>query len=377
MYFEISRKELLSPLKMITGVVEQRQTLPILANTLISVKENALHFTATDAEVEINCSLPLDSDNLGTENEGTTTIPARKFFDICRALSDDKNANIQVSTEDENSQAIVKAGKSRFKLQTLPADDFPAGPQIQATAEFSISQPHLKNLLHKTVFCVAINDVRYYLTGLLLEIGEGKISLIGTDGHRMAVTQSQHDFDGEENTKVIIPRKAVLELSKLLSDDEESNVKVSFDENHVQFKLSDSLIMRSKLIDGNFPDWQAVIPSDPNKIVITDTIPLKQALTRASILSNEKYKGVRFTLSENLLTISAKNAYQEEAEEIIEVEYAGEELEVGFNGTYILDAINVISTKTVQLAFIDQNSSCLITEEDNEDSKFIVMPMRL
>jgi len=375
MYFEISRKELLTPLKMITGVVEQRQTLPILANTLIEVTDNTLHFTATDAEVEIACSLPLSSDNLGTDHEGKTTLPARKFFDICRALSDDKNAKIQVSIEDETSQAIVKAGKSKFKLQTLPADDFPAGPKIDATAEFSISQFHLKDLLHKTAFCVAINDVRYYLTGLLLEISDGKISLIGTDGHRMAV--AQHDFEGEENAQVIIPRKAVLELSKLLADDEEASVEVSFDDNHIEFKLSDSLMMRSKLIDGNFPDWHAVIPSDPNNIVIAETAPLKQALTRASILSNEKYKGIRFTLTENLLTISAKNAYQEEAEEIIEVEYTGEELEVGFNGIYILDAINVISTKTVQLAFVDQNSSCLITEEDNEDSKFIVMPMRL
>ena len=369
MYFEISRKELLTPLKMITGVVEQRQTLPILANALIEVKDNTLHLTATDAEVEIACSLPLETD-LGNDNDGETTIPARKFFDICRSLPE--SAMIQVNTE--GNQATLKAGKSKFKLQTLPAEDFPAGPQIQKPAEFHISQHHFKNLLYQTSFCIATNDVRYYLTGLLLEIAKDQISLVGTDGHRMAV--AQHDFESTQEAKVIIPRKAVLELSKLLTDSE-TEMKVSFDDNHIQFEINDALTMRSKLIDGNFPDWRSVIPPAPDKIVLAETTTLKQSLSRASILSNEKYKGLRFTLTENILTISAKNAYQEEAEEILEVEYHGEELEIGFNGNYILDAINVISTRMVQIALSDSNSSCLITEENNEESKFIVMPMRL
>lgn len=371
MYFEISRKELLNPLKMITGVVEQRQTMPILANTLINVKENALHLTATDAEVEIACRLPLETGgNLETENDGETTIPARKFFDICKSLSDD--TTIQVSCSE--NLATIKAGKSKFKLQTLPAEEFPERPQIQGNAEFHISQHHFKNLLSKTSFCVAINDVRYYLTGLLLEISEGKISLVGTDGHRMAV--AQHDFASEQSAKVIVPRKAVLELLKLLTDSE-SELKVLIDDNHIRFELDESLVMSSKLIDGNFPDWHNVIPMQPDKIVITETTVLKQSLSRVSILSNEKYKGVRLALSNNLLTISAKNAYQEEAEEVVEVEYGGDELEIGFNGIYLLDAINAVGTKMAQLALSDSNSSCLITEADNEDSKFIVMPMRL
>ena len=370
MYFEISRKELLSPLKMITGVVEQRQTLPILANTLVAVKDNALHLTATDAEVEIACRLPLEGEDGNTENDGETTIPARKFFDICKSLSD--NAGLQV-TWSEN-QAVIKAGKSKFKLQTLPAEDFPERPQIQDQAEFHLSQRQFRNLLYKTSFCIAVNDVRYYLTGLLLEVENGKISLIGTDGHRMAV--AQHDFESEQTAKVIIPRKAVQELLKLLTDSE-SEVIVKVDDNHIRFELSDSLVMSSKLIDGSFPDWHVVVPPQPDKIVVADTTLLKQSLSRVSILSNEKYKGVRLALANNLLTISAKNAYQEEAEEVMEVEYNGEELEIGFNGAYLLDAINVISTKMVQFAFSDSNSSCLITEEDNEDSKFIVMPMRL
>ncbi len=369
MYFEISRQELLPSLKMITGVVEQRQTLPILANTLVQVKNNQLHLTATDAEVEIACRLPLEP-NTGIDNEGETTIPARKWFDICKSLTD--SVVIQVNIEE--NQATLKAGKSKFKLQTLPTEDFPSSPQLTKPTEFHISQQQLKHLIHKTSFCIATNDVRYYLTGLLLEITEGKISLVATDGHRMAM--AQHDFETDQTARVIIPRKAILELSKWLTDNE-SEVKVSFDDNHICFELSDTYVMNSKLIDGNFPDWNAVIPSNPDKIVVAETQLLKQSLSRASILSNEKYKGVRLALSPNLMTISAKNAYQEEAEEILEVEYNGEELEIGFNGIYILDALNVISTKMVQLALSDSNSSCLITEEDNEDCQFIVMPMRL
>ncbi|MFK5970367.1 MAG: DNA polymerase III subunit beta [Candidatus Marithrix sp.] len=369
MYFEISRKELLPPLKMIIGVVEQRQTLPILANTLVKVKDNRLYLTATDAEVEVACNLPLES-NISVDSNGETTLPARKFFDICKSLSD--TTTIQVTIED--NQATIKAGKSKFKLQTLPAIDFPDRPKLQEQTNFTISQRNLKNLFYKTSFCVAVNDVRYYLNGLLLEIANGKISLIGTDGHRMAAAQL--DFDAETDAKVIIPRKAVLELSKLLIDSDDE-IKISFDDNHIRFELNDSLEISSKLIDGAFPDWQNVIPAEPDKIIIIETNVLKQALTRAAILSNEKYKGVRLALTNNQLNISAKNAYQEEAEEIIEVEYTGDDLEIGFNGTYLLDAINIVSTNMVQIALSDGNSSCLITEENNDDGKFIVMPMRL
>ncbi|HHB91810.1 MAG TPA: DNA polymerase III subunit beta [Thioploca sp.] len=369
MYFEISRKELLPPLKMIIGVVEQRQTSQILANTLIEVKDNRLYLTATDAEVEVACNLLLES-NISVDSNGETTLPARKFFDICKSLSD--TTTIQVTSE--NNQATIKAGKSKFKLQTLPAIDFPDRPKLQEQTNFTISQRNLKNLLYKTSFCVAVNDVRYYLNGLLLEIANGKISLIGTDGHRMAAAQL--DFDTETDAKVIIPRKAVLELSKLLTDSDDE-IKISFDDNHILFKLNDSLEISSKLIDGTFPDWQNVIPAEPDKIVVIETNILKQALTRAVILSNEKYKGVRLALTNNQLNISAKNSYQEEAEEVIEVEYTGDDLEIGFNGTYLLDAINIVSTNMVQIALSDSNSSCLITEKNNDNGKFIVMPMRL
>jgi DNA polymerase-3 subunit beta len=370
MYFEIERKELLTPLKMITSVVEQRQTLPVLANTLVRVKDKGLQLTATDTEVEITCRLQMESANLDAGNDGETTLPARKLFDICKSLPEGQL--IQINTE--QYQATLKAGKSRFKLQTLPTDEFPSSPDIQSQSEFQISQHELKNLLSKTSFCVATNDVRYYLTGLLLEIGDGKISLVGTDGHRMAV--AQHDFDSSQEAKVIVPRKAVQELSKMLTDKDQS-VDVLFDENHIRFEIGDALVMTSKLIEGSFPDWSTVIPGQPDKIVIAETSALKQSLQRVSILSNEKYKGVRFQLTTNLLTISAKNTSHEEAEELVEVEYTGDEIEIGFNGQYLLDALNAVSTKMVQLAFTDTNSSCLMTEENNTDNKFIIMPMRI
>lgn len=370
MYFEIPKKELLTPLKMIIGVVEQRQTLPVLANTLTTVKDNELSLTATDAEVEIVCRLPLAPDALSADNEGEITIPARKFFDICKSLPE--NTSIQINTEE--NQAMLKAGKSKFKLQTLPADDFPNTPELNEPTTFNISQSDLKNLLYKTSFCIATNDVRYYLTGLLLDISDNKITLVGTDGHRMAV--AQHEFASEQEAKVIIPRKAVLELSKLLLDND-SEVTVSFDDNHIRFELNRGVILTSKLIDGEFPDWQNVLPNNPDKIFIAETRDLKQALSRASILSNEQYKGIRLIIAPKVLNINAKNSYQEEANEVLEIEYDGEELEIGFNGIYILDALNVVSTKMVQFAFSDENSSCLITEEDKDDCKFIVMPMRI
>lgn len=370
MYIKIKKEDLSSALKTVIGVVEKRQTLPVLANILTTVKDNILSLTATDAEVEIVCRLPLAPDALNKDNEGGATIPARKFFDICKSLPE--NTAVQINTEE--NQALLKAGKSKFKLQTLPAADFPNTPELNNPTKFTIQQQKLKNLLYKTSFCVAVNDVRYHLNGLLLEIGDNMITLVGTDGHRMAV--AQHEFESEQEARVIIPRKAVLELSKLLQEND-SEITVLFDDNHIRFELSEYLVLTSKLIDGEFPDWLTVLPTNPDKHVIAETAGLKQALSRASILSNEKYKGIRLIIAPKILNINAKNASQEEAEEILEIEYDGEELEIGFNGIYILDALNVVSTKMVQLAFSDENSSCLITEEGNEYCKSLVMPVRI
>lgn len=364
MYFEISRKELLNPLKMVASVVEQRQTLPILGHLLMRVKDQVLHLTATDSEVEIVCSIPL----LEASQDDETTVP-KKMFDIVRSLPE--TSQIQVTNEDNH--IILKSGKSRFTLSCLPAQDFPESPQIQG-AEFQITSHLFKKLVSKTAFCVAINDVRYYLTGLLLEIAENKMSLVGTDGHRMAVAEC--DFDTQETTKVIIPRKAVLELLKLLPENE-NNMKISVSDSHVKFELSDSLVMSSKLIDGSFPDWRSVVPSGADKIVLAQTALLKQSLARVSLLSNEKYKGVKLSLLENLMVINARNPQQEEATEELPVEYQGEEMEVGFNGVYITEALNVVSTPEVKLAFSEPNASVLMTEEDTDDYKWIIMSMRL
>ena len=370
MYFKLPKKELLNPLKMINGVADQRNAMPILANSLVRVENNTIHFIATDNEVEIACSIPLEAEIGNDANEGSTTIPARKLFDICKSLSDD--AVVQVNVEENN--ATIKAGKSRFKLQTLPSEEFPNSPELTEPTELLISQRQLKHFFSKTSFCIATNDVRYFLNGLLLEIGDGKMSFAGTDGHRMAV--SQHDFTSEQTARVIIPRKAILELAKLLTDSED-NIKITMDENHIRFKLNDSLAITSKLIDGDFPDWQGIIPPNPDKIVMVEAAALKQSLIRVSILSNEKFKGVRLVLSPNLLTIDARNTYQEEAEETLEVEYDGEEMEIGFNGTYLVDAVNAVSGKMVKMSLVDANSSAVIVDDDDASDRFIVMPMRL
>lgn len=364
MYFEISRKELLNPLKMVVSVVEQRQTLPILGNILVRVKDHLLQLTATDSEVEIVCCTPLPEG----VNPDETTIP-RKIFDIVRSLPD--NSQLQVIKED--SHIILKSGKSRFTLSCLPAADFPESPQVQGL-EFQIAQNLFRKLVAKTAFCIAINDARYYLTGLLLEIAGGKISLVATDGHRMAVAEC--DFEANATTKVIIPRKAVAEILKLLPDSDHE-MKVAVSDTHIKFEVNDSLIMSSKLIDGSFPDWRSVIPTHSDKIVTANSADLKQTLARVSLLCNEKYKGVKLSLSNNLVVVNAKNPQQEEATEELAVEYQGEEMEVGFNGVYIAEALNVIATDNVKLAFADPNSSVLITEADNDNYQWIIMPMRL
>lgn len=367
MFFEASKKTLLTPLKLIAGVVEQRQTLPILANMLVQVKEGRLHLTATDAEVEIACSVGLEN-----YEEGETTIPARKFFDICRSLGD-KNP-IQVRQEDNH--IIIKAGKSRFSLSTLPAADFPVSAEINSTLRFNLSKNVLKGLFSRTQFAMAQQDVRYYLNGLLLDVNEEKLSVVATDGHRLALASSDFSLENHPPIQVIVPRKAVIELSKMLDQDEE-DITIALDNHHIKVVVSEDLTLSSKLIDGRFPDYYNVLLQNPDKIVVADCHELKQALTRAAILSNEKYKGVRLLLENNMLRITASNPEQEEAEEELEIDYSGESLEIGFNVTYLLDALSAITTEEAVLCFVDSSSSCLLKPQDDELTKYVVMPMRL
>jgi DNA polymerase-3 subunit beta len=372
MNLTLTKQELLHPLKMVASVVEERKVLPILSTILLQTDGDLLKLTGGDGEIEISCQLPIESGA-----DFAVTVP-KKLLDITRSLPDGSELNLTDTSG--NGKLIVHSGKSRFTLSTLAANDYPASPELETTQEFTTPQARLKYLLKQCVFCSATNDVRYYLNGLLLEINDDEIHLVATDGHRMATTQVASEGEGLElvndtETSVIIPRKTVLELLKLLGDD--SDVQISFNDTHIRFTMNESLQLTSKLIDGKFPDWRAVIPQQAHNVVTLDKTNLQAALTRVALLSNEKYKGVRLTLTENLLTINAKNPNQEEATEELEVDYTGEPLEIGFNCVYLLEALAVIGTSDVRLAFTDSNSSVLITQTGDETGQWIIMPMRL
>ncbi|ALP54234.1 DNA polymerase III subunit beta [Candidatus Tenderia electrophaga] len=366
MELNIERELLLKPLQQVIGVVERRQTLPILGNVLLKTADNELAITATDLEIEMMSHVPLQNSELGE-----TTLPARKFIDICKALPNDAALTIKL----EGDRAILRSGKSRFVLSTLPASEFPNIDSFDPLVEFEISQKQLKKLIDKTSFAMAQQDVRYYLNGLLFEFSEDMIRVVATDGHRLALSDVKMTTGVSELQQVIVPRKAVMELARLL-ENSDAMVKVQLGSNHMRL-VTGELSFITKLIDGRFPDYQRVVPQGGDKIVIADRNLIHQALSRASILSNEKYRSVRFTLSAGSLQVMANNPEQEEAEEEISVDYDGPTLEIGFNASYILDALNVIGDENVLLELTDQNSCCLIKSPTAEESRYVVMPMRL
>ena len=366
MELKIDRESLLKPLQLVIGVVERRQTLPILGNVLLKVANNQLSITATDLEIEMVTHMLLP----GSE-KGETTLPARKFMDICKALPDGALLTINVDGE----RATIRSGKSRFTLSTLPATEFPNIDSFDTSLEFKIAQSKIKKLIDQTHFAMAQQDVRYYLNGLLLEFSDNLIRAVATDGHRLALCDVEADIGTTEMQQIIVPRKAVMELSRLL-DNSNTPVTVQLGSNHIRLSTNEMSFI-TKLIDGRFPDYQRVVPQGGDKIVVADRNLLRQALGRASILSNEKYRSVRFTLSSGTIQVVANNPEQETAEEEIVVEYDGPGLEVGFNASYILDALGVISTDQVLLELTDQNSCCLIRSPDSEACKYVVMPMRL
>lgn len=369
MKFTIQREALLKPLQFIIGVVERRQTLPVLSNVLLNVQKDQISMTATDLEIEIVSTTPLD-----VVETGTTTLPARKFLDIVRALPED--AQIQLSLEDDKDRVLIRSGKSRFNLALLSADDFPNIEEINSSFEFELAQSTLQQLIDKTQFAMAQQDVRYYLNGLLMEITEGSVKTVATDGHRLAYCETDADVKPSDKIQVIIPRKGVIELAKLLDDSAEP-AKIRIGTNHLQVNIP-GVRFTSKLIDGRFPDYDRVIPKHGDKDVSADRDNLRQALARTSILSNEKYRGIRIKLSNGLLQSQAHNPEMEEAEEEVEVSYKGESLEIGFNVNYIMDALAVIPTATVNLTFGDSNSSCLITPDNGDiNCQYVIMPMRL
>ena len=365
MKLSASRDTILKPLQAVIGVVERRQTMPILGNVLLVAQENQLSITATDLEVELLAEVELEVDS-----PGEITVPGRKLHDICRALPEGAKIELSVSGD----RVTLKAARSRFTLSSLRASDFPTVEEIAAQQTLKVDRQAFRRLLEKTHFSMAQQDVRYYLNGLLFETEGETLRAVATDGHRLALSEIQLANAAERNEQIIVPRKGVLELQRLLDD--EGDVDLTMGANHIRVQLN-GIRFTSKLIDGRFPEYERVVPKDIQSVITADRGLLRQALQRAAILSNEKYRGVRLDLGENSLTIQANNPEQEEAEEALEVEYAGPVMEIGFNVNYLLDALGAVDEDQVHLGVGDANSSCLITGPATESTKFVVMPMRL
>jgi DNA polymerase III subunit beta len=363
---QIPRDALLKPLQAVSGIVERRHTLPILANVLLEQKNGKLHVTATDLEMQITAIADLE----GKEGQATT-VGARKLQDLLRALPDDAQINLDAT----GSKMTVRAGRSRFNLQTLAATDYPrisvGQEQLQS---LTLAQRDFRSLLRLAEFAMAQQDIRYYLNGMLLVVDNGSLQAVATDGHRLswASLAIAGDFTRAE---VILPRKTVLELAKLL-EDSDTPVTIDILANQARFRFANVELV-SKVVDGKFPDYNRVIPTGHGKRIELDRVTLLSALQRAAILSNEKFRGVRLVLADGQLRIICTNSEQEEAEEELPVEYAGETLDIGFNITYLLDVLSNIGADTVHIAFGDSNSSALVTLPERDDYKYVVMPMRI
>ncbi|WP_394132304.1 DNA polymerase III subunit beta [Shewanella maritima] len=366
MKFSIDRDALLKPLQLVCGAVERRHNLPILANLLVEVSEHSLQLTGTDLEVELVGQAPI----YGDIELGRTTVPAKKLLDIVKSLPD----NSELKIEQQDNRWLLRCGRSRFTLATLPAEDYPNVEAFSADIEFSLKQGVLKSIIDSTQFSMANQDVRYYLNGLLFETEGNVLRSIATDGHRLALSHRMVEQSLPEK-QVIVPRKGVVEMSRLL-DSEDQDITIAIGDSAIR-AITSSAVFTSKLVDGRFPDYRRVLPKGGNKVVIASRNHLKQALTRASILSNEKFRGVRIQLETGLLKITANNPEQEEAEEIIDVEYDSGDLEIGFNVSYLLDVLNNLASDDVRITLIDGNSSALIENHKEEDSMYVVMPMRL
>lgn len=369
MKFTISRDALFKPLNLVAGVVERRHTLPILSNVMLVLEGDMLSITGTDLEVEMIGRVKLDQ---AASDGGEITLPARKLTDICKSLPEGSDMTFTVK---DDKVTITAGGRSRFSLSTMPAADFPSVEESSGAQSFTVKQGDLKRLIDRTSFAMAQQDVRYYLNGMLWELNAGYIRVVATDGHRLAMCTHEAEIEANNALQVILPRKGVIELSRLLIN-EEQEVVVVIGSNHMRATTAD-FTFTSKLVDGKFPDYDRVLPKNSTKSIFGSRDELRQAFARTSILSNEKYRGVRLLLSENTLTIIANNPEQEEAEDIVTVDYAGEDLEIGFNVSYLLDVLSVLSGDTVKLSLSDANSSALLEEAEQGDSRYVVMPMRL
>ncbi|MEW4983749.1 MAG: DNA polymerase III subunit beta [Cycloclasticus sp.] len=366
MKLNITKNDLLEPLQKVFGVIERRQTLPILSNVYLSITDGRLKFTGTDLEVQVSSESAINSNEIFN-----TTIPARKLLDICRSLPDDSDINMSF----DQNVLVIKSGKSRFTLRTLSADEYPLFDESNYINQITISQEVLAKAFSKTIFCMAQQDVRYYLNGLMMEVVDGELQTVASDGHRLALSKNKIDNESQSISQIIIPRKAAQELLRLI-DKFEGAVELKVAKNNIKFTLGD-VQLNAKLIDGRFPDFKNVVPEESKHSFTIDKLSFKSALSRVSILSNEKYKGIRLDLSNQLMTINANNPEQDEAEEEVSVDYESEEMSMGFNSSYLMDALNVIESESVQVSFTDTNSSCLLENPSDKSSRFIIMPMRI
>ena len=362
-----TQDKVLSVLQSVAGIVERRHTLPILANVLIRKTGSALQLTTSDLEIQIRTTAELDGD----AGNFTTTVGARKLIDILRTMPSDQT----VSLESNQNKLILKGGKSRFTLQSLPAEDFPL---VQEAANFgplfSVPQKTLKELLHQVSFAMAVHDIRYYLNGILF-VAEGKqLSLVATDGHRLAFSSATLDVEVPRQ-EVILPRKTVLEMQRLLSD-KEGAIEMQFAGNQAKFTF-DGMEFVTKLVEGKFPDYNRVIPKNHKNTITMGRTALLATLQRTAILTSEKFKGVRLNLEPGVLRVASSNAEQEEAVDELEIDYNGDAIEIGFNVTYLIDALTNMDQDMVQVDLADSNSSALITIPENTTFKYVVMPMRI
>ncbi|WP_313317964.1 DNA polymerase III subunit beta [Stenotrophomonas sp.] len=365
MRFTLQREAFLKPLAQVVNVVERRQTLPVLANFLVQVQGGQLSLTGTDLEVEMVSRIAVED-----AQDGETTIPARKLFEIIRALPD--GSRITVSQTGE--KITVQAGRSRFTLATLPANDFPSVDEVEATERVAVAESALKELIERTAFAMAQQDVRYYLNGLLFDLRDKTLRCVATDGHRLALCETELE-NGTGKRQIIVPRKGVTELQRLLEGGDRE-VELEVGRSHIRVKRDD-VTFTSKLIDGRFPDYEAVIPIGADREVKVERETLRASLQRAAILSNEKYRGVRVEVTPGQLKISAHNPEQEEAQEEIEADTTVSDLAIGFNVNYLLDALSALRDEHVVIQLRDSNSSALVREASSEKSRHVVMPLRL
>ncbi len=367
MKITINRDQFLKPLMQVSGAIERKHTLPILSNVLLEVENNIISMTGTDLEIELVASVELNE----SAETFKLTLPAKKLLDICKSLPDGVDMALTV----KESKVLITSGKSRFSLASLAAEDFPNLDQWDGEIEFQLTRLELRKLLESTHFSMANQDVRYYLNGMSFEIDNAEIKTVATDGHRLALAQKQLAQSLNTQRQLIIPRKGVQEIMRLMASDD-TLITIQFGQNHLRI-LDPEFTFSSKLVDGRFPDYRRVLPRGGDKIMTANREWLRNAFSRVSILSNEKFRGVRLNFSAGHLKISANNPEQEQAEEVVEVMYDGPDLEIGFNVSYVLDVLNTIKTEDVSFTLLDSNSSALVEGCGEPEAMYVVMPMRL